>query len=134
MKFTAKVTKSLTIKLPALIVQHMGLVPDDIIEVSLEHALVALIVKSEKFFAFCRERGSIELNKYHEVYQEDGGNAKLGSFRPWLVKHLRLHEQGLKYWTGNGGIEEAYPDGLIPSVQPVGSSVQDDKTEKGSKK
>jgi hypothetical protein len=102
----------------------MGLQPNDLVEISIEHSLVALIAKSDKFSDYYRNMDAAIRNKHHNDYIEKGGLAKLGEFRMWLIKTLRLHTKGLKYWTGAGTVEEAFPDGLIPEIQPVGKGLK----------
>jgi len=124
MKFTGKITKSMTLRIPATVVQCMGLQSNDLVEITLEHALVALIAKSDRFSEFYKGMDAAVRNQHHKDYLEKGGLAKLGEFRAWLVKTLRLHAKGLKYWTGAGTVEEAFPDGLIPEVKPVGKGLK----------
>lgn len=127
MKFPGKVKRNMTIKIPATVVQHMGLQPDDIIEITIEHALPALIAKSDKFNDFIKQLGSIKLNDLYVKYQDTGGKAKYGGFKVWLVKELKLYEKGLNYWTGKARIEDVYPDGKIPVIVPVGSDIDNEK-------
>lgn len=102
MRFQKKVSNGMTIKLPADVVQRMGIQPGDLLEVTVEHSLITSIAMSDKFTEFCKVRlGQDKLTILYKEYQDQGGLQKHGSYRTWLVKRLDLQKHGLKYWTGN---------------------------------
>lgn len=131
MKFQSTITKQLTIRIPAVVVQCMDIQPGDTLEISLEHCQVSAIATSEKFAEYCKTQiGTEKMMAYHREYQEAGGLKEHGSFRTWLVKKLELPKLGLTYWAGESGFEK-YKDGKTPKIVPVGPGVT---TKKGEKK
>jgi antitoxin component of MazEF toxin-antitoxin module len=105
----------MTIRIPAHIVQTMGLHPHDLIDVSIEFNIVGVIAESEKFTEFCKKRMSpTQLNQLHAVYKETGGLDKHGGFKSWLVKELNLQSMGLRAWTDKSTVEELFPSGFVP--------------------
>ena len=102
MRFQRKVSRGMTIKLPADVVQHMRIQAGDLLEVSVEHSMITAIALSDKFTEFCKKQLKQEkMSILYQEYQEQGGLKKNGSYRTWLVKRLGLKKYGLQYWTGN---------------------------------